>query len=153
LRPHLLWYAPAYALLIAVNAGYAFRRRERALVNDLASVAQSCLMVLVCATVAEVPLHRVAPAFLAVTAYFVGTVLYVKTMIRERDSAAYYRASVAYHLVILAVAAWLRAPVAILFTGLLARACLLPKRRLTPKQIGILEIVASALLLVAVTVR
>lgn len=151
LRPHLLWYGPAYALLLAVNAGYALRRRERALVNDLASVAQSCLMVLVCASTAEAPLERDLPAFLAVTAYFVGTVLYVKTMIRERGSAGYYRASVAYHLVILVVAAWLWAPVAFLFVGLLARAVLFPKRRLTPKQVGIGEIIASILLLVAVT--
>jgi hypothetical protein len=152
LRPSVLWYAPAYALLLAVNAGYAFRHRERALANDLASVAQSCLMVFVCATVAGAPLDRVLPAFLAVTAYFVGTVLYVKTMIRERGHVGYYRASVAYHLVILAVAAWFRAPVAILFAALLARAIVFPRRRLTPKQVGLVEIVASVLLLVAVTV-
>jgi hypothetical protein len=150
LRPAVLWYAPAYALLLAVNAAYAARQRERALVNDLASVAQSCLMVFVCATVVGVPYSRVLPAFLAVTAYFVGTVLYVKTMIRERSHAGYYRASVAYHTVILAVAAWFRLPVALLFAGLLARATILPKRRLTPKQVGIIEVVASALLVVAV---
>ena len=152
LRPPVLWYAPAYALLLAVNAVYALRHRERALVNDLASVAQSCLMVLVCATVAGVSSDRVLPAFLAVTAYFVGTVLYVKTMIRERGHAGYYRASVAYHLAILAVAAWFRAPVAILFAGLLVRAIVFPRRRMTPKQVGIIEIVASALLLVAIAV-
>jgi hypothetical protein len=152
LRPAVLWYAPAYAALLAVNAGYALRHRERALVNDLASVAQSCLMVFVGATVAGVPLDRVLPAFLAATAYFVGTVLYVKTMIRERGHAGYYRASVAYHLAILAVAAWFRAPVAILFAGLLVRAIVFPRRRMTPKQVGIIEIVASALLLVAIAV-
>ncbi|MBX6748072.1 MAG: YwiC-like family protein [Micromonosporaceae bacterium] len=150
LRPPVLWYAPAYAGLLAVNAAYALRRRERALANDLASVAQSCLMVLVCATVAGAPLDRVLPAFLAATAYFVGTVLYVKTMIRERGHAGYYRASVGYHLAILALAAWFRAPVAILFAGLLARAAIFPRRRLTPKQVGIIEIVASVLLLVAI---
>lgn len=152
LRPAVLWYAPAYALLLAVNAAYAFRHRERALVNDLASVAQSCLMVLVSTTVAGAPLGPALPVFLAVTAYFVGTVLYVKTMIRERGHVGYYQASVVYHLAILAVAAGFRAPVAILFAALLVRAIVFPKRRLSPKQVGIVEIVASALLLVAVTV-
>jgi hypothetical protein len=61
----VLLYAPAYALLIAVNAGYAWWRRERALVNDLASVAQSSLIVAVATTVAAVPpravLRRLRP--------------------------------------------------------------------------------------------
>lgn len=148
LRPQLLWYAPGYAFLLAINVAYAARRNERALLNDLSSVAQSCLMVLVCATVADMPPGHALPAFLAVTAYFTGTVLYVKTMIRERGSASYYRASVGYHLGILAVAAWLREPVAVLFALLLARAVAFPKRRMTPKQVGVIEIVASLLLLV-----
>ena len=164
LQPQLLWYAPAYALLLGINVAYAVRRNERALVNDLASVAQSCLMVLVFATVAGQTPGHVLPAFLAVTAYFTGTVLYVKTMIRERGRTGYYRASVAYHLVILAVAAGLRAPVAILFAGLLVRAYAFPqgrllplhrrggKRPMTPKQVGVIEIVACVLLLVAITV-
>jgi len=152
LRPQLLWYAPAYAFLLAVNVAYAARRDERAVLNDLASVAQSCLMVLVCATVADVPPDDVVSGFLAVTAYFVGTVPYVKTMIRERGSTGYYRASVAYHLIIFAVSAWLRAPVAILFALLLARAYAFPKTRLTPKHVGMVEILACVLLVVAVTV-
>jgi hypothetical protein len=152
LRPQVLWYAPAYALLLAVNARYAAGRNERALVNDLASVAQSCLLVFVCATVAGLPPGRVLAPFLAVTAYFAGTVLYVKTMIRERGSTRFYRASVAYHLVVLGVAAYFRAPVAVLFALLAARAYAFPKRQLTPKQVGILESVACVLLIVAVTV-
>jgi hypothetical protein len=46
-RPAVLWYAPVFAALWAVNAWYARRRLERALLNDLASVVQSCLMVFV----------------------------------------------------------------------------------------------------------
>jgi hypothetical protein len=151
LRPQLLWYAPAYATLLAVNIGYAARRDERALVNDLASVAQSCLMIFVCATVARVSPATMTAAFLAVTAYFVGTVLYVKTMIRERGSVGFYRASVAYHLAITVVAAWFHAPVAVLFVLLLVRAAVLPRRSMTPKQVGLGEIAASVLLLLAVT--
>jgi len=89
LMPRLLWYAPAYAVLLAVNVRYAARRDDRALVNDLASVLQSCLMVFVCATVAGVPLSDVAVAFAAITAYFVGSVLHVKALIRERGNPRY----------------------------------------------------------------
>jgi len=108
-------------------------------------------MVFVCATVAAMSASQVVPAFLTVTAYFAGVVLYVKTMIRERGNTGYYRASVAYHLVIFGIAAWSSPPIAILFAMLLARAYVLPQRRMTPKHVGIIEITASVLLVIALT--
>ncbi|HET8681888.1 MAG TPA: YwiC-like family protein [Micromonosporaceae bacterium] len=149
-RPAVLLYAPGYALLVAVNAGYAWRRRERALANDLASVAQSCLIVLVAGTVAAVPPRALLGVLAVMLLYFTGTVLYVKTMIRERGSVAYRRASVAYHVVALGAAAWLSLPVAAVFALLLARAWLLPGRSLAPRHVGLIEIGNCLLLLVAV---
>lgn len=151
LRPAVLWYAPAYALLLAVNAGFAWWRRERALVNDLASVAQSCVMVFVVTTVAGQPPANVAGVFAAVATYFVGTVLYVKTMIRERDNVVYRWASVGYHALALGLMAWLSLALGAVFTLLLLRAWALPGRGLAPARVGAIEIVLSALLL-AVTV-
>ncbi|BCL14587.1 membrane protein [Micromonospora sagamiensis] len=148
-RPEVLAYAPAYAFLLAVNAYHARLRRERALVNDLASVVQSCLMVLVAATVAGAGISRAALAFVAVLLFFTGTVLYVKTMIRERDNPAYHRISVIYHVLAFAVAACLDITLAVVFAVLLARAAALPRYRLTPKHVGIIEIGTSALVLLA----
>ncbi|GIJ23005.1 membrane protein [Micromonospora lutea] len=152
LRPELLWYAPAYAALLAVNVVHARRRTERALGNDLASVAQSCLMVFVCATVAGQPPGTVGTVFLAVAAYFIGTVLYVKTMIRERGNSTYYRASIGYHIISAALAAFLGLALLGVFLLLLVRAAVLPRHRLTPKQVGVTEILASVLLLLATTI-
>jgi hypothetical protein len=146
-RPGLWWFAPAYAVLLTVNVWFAWRRRERALLNDLASVVQSCLMVPVVAVVAEVT-PRWQP-FALVLLYFTGTVLFVKTMIRERGSVAYRWASVGYHLAALAAATLVGAFAALVFAGLLARAWLLPGRPMTPKQVGFVEIGASVLVLVA----
>ena len=145
--PPVLWYAPAYAALFAVNAWYAWRRQERALLNDLASVAQSCLMVFVVATVAGTPPSAVTAAFTLCAAYFLGTVLYVKTMIRERGNRAYLRWSIGYHAVACAVAAYLSPWAGALFAAFLLRAALLPGRGLSPKQVGVTEIVGSVLLL------
>ncbi|MET8838213.1 YwiC-like family protein [Micromonospora sp. NPDC004540] len=154
-RPAVLGYVPLYAALLAVNVGHARRRRERALLNDLASVGQSLLMVFVVATVAEVPPVDLVGVAAAVGAYLVGTVLYVKTMIRERGSARYRWASLAYHLVALAVAVtagWGPA-VAAVFALLLIRAGVLPGRRLTPLRVGLIEMVGTLLVLAAVVTR
>lgn len=148
-RPQVLAYAPGYAVLLLVNAYFARRRRERALVNDLASVVQSCLMVPLAVTAAGVDAVRAVPAFVVVLLYFTGTTLYVKTMIRERGNAAYVRLSVAYHVVAVAVAALLSVPVAALFAVLAVRAAVLPRFGLVPKQVGSIEIIASVLVLLA----
>ncbi|MCW3844012.1 YwiC-like family protein [Micromonospora yasonensis] len=151
-RPAVLGYAPLFAVLVAVNAVHARRRRERALLNDLASVAQSVLVVFVVATVAEVPPAALAGVAAAVGAYLVGTVLYVKTMIRERDSVGHRRASLAYHLAVTAVAVaagWGPAVVAV-FTLLLLRAALLPGRRLSPLRVGLIELAGTLLVAAAV---
>ena len=61
-------------------------------------------------------------------AYFAGTVLYVKTMIRDRGDVGRYRLSVMYHLAVCVPAAvtspWLGA----LFVALPVRAAVVPQR-------------------------
>jgi hypothetical protein len=154
-RPAVLGYAPLYAVLVAVNAVHARRRRERALLNDLASVALSVLVVFVVATVAEVPPTALLGVAAAVGAYLVGTVLYVKTMIRERDSVGHRWASLAYHLAVTAVAlaaGWGPVLVAV-FTLLLLRAALLPGRRLDPLRVGLIELAGTLLVAAAVVVH
>ncbi|MER7420647.1 hypothetical protein ABT346_28335 [Micromonospora peucetia] len=144
--------ADGTAALAAVNVGYARWRRDRSFVNDLAFVAQCGLLGLVVATVAEMPWTGVAGVTFVVLGYLVGTVLHVKTMIRERDSVRYRWVSWTYHAVA-AVAAvlWASVPVAVLFTLLLARAALLAGRRVTPKRVGLVETACALLVLVAVT--
>ncbi len=149
-RPQLLWFGLVYVPLLLVNAVYAGRRLERAVVNDLASVVQSSVMLLVAAAVAGVPVAQVWTPFLAVLAYFTGTVLYVKTMIRERGSTAYLRASILFHAAVFAGAWWVHPLLGAFFGLALVRASVLPGRDLRPKQVGILEIVLSALLVVVV---
>jgi hypothetical protein len=149
-RPQVLWYAPAYAVLLAVNTWYAWRRRERALTNDVAAVLQSCLMVLVVATVAGTAPARVLAVFGLCVAYFAGTVFYVKTMIRERGNPAYRRWSIGYHLLAFAVACCLGPWIAALFGWLLVRAAVLPGRDWHPKRVGVVEI-ANCLVLLACT--
>jgi len=154
-RPAVVWYAPPFALLAAVNVGHARGRRERALLNDLASVAQSVLVVFVVGTVSGAAPATLAGVAAAIAGYLVGTVLYVKTMIRERGSAGYRWASAAYHLAVLVVAVlagWGSALVAV-FALLLLRAALLPRRPLAPVRVGVIELAGALLVLGAVVAR
>lgn len=152
LRPGVLWYAPAYALLLAINVTYAARRDERAVLNDLASVLQSCLMVFVCATVAGARPGQFVVPFAVITAYFVGTIFHIKALIRERGNARYRYASIGYHVLAAVGAAFVGPIFAVVFALLALRAIILPSLRLRPGGIGIVEIVASVAVLVAVLI-
>ena len=151
-QPALLWYGPGYALLLAVNVAHSSRRDERALVNRLVAVAQSCLLVPVCATVAGAPLTAVATTVAVLAAYLTGSVLHVKTMIRERGSVGHRRASVGFHLLAAGGAWWLGPVAAGVFALLLIRAWALPGRRLRPVHVGVVEIGASLLVLIVAVV-
>jgi hypothetical protein len=149
-RPGLLVWAPAFVLVLAVNAFYSWRRDDRAVVNDLVSVALGSLMLPVTAMAGGVPPSTLWPAFALVLLYFAGTVFYVKTMIRERGNSTYLRTSAVFHAVA-AVVAWLIAwPLGLLFAAFFVRAVLAPRYRLSPKQIGLVEMGSSAALLVLV---
>ncbi|MFK0231909.1 YwiC-like family protein [Streptomyces vinaceus] len=145
--PWLLLAAAAAAPFVAVNTWYAGRGRERAPANGLAAVVPACGMLLVAAGLGGLPAAAAWRPALACLLYFAGTVPYVKTMIRERNSRSYRRASVAFHAAALAVAACLSPWLAVPFAAYLARAALLPGRALKPPAVGAIEIVCSAALL------
>jgi hypothetical protein len=156
--PTVLVFVPAFVVLGAVNVAYAARRRDRALPNDLAFVVQSCLVTFVVPVAAGLPAGPLLGPFVACLLYLVGTVLYVKTMVRERGSAAYRRASTAYHAAAvpaaaLVVSAWVGAA----FVVFLARAVVLPRRAVGVKavgvkQVGLLELACSVLLLATLAI-
>ncbi|HWS58914.1 MAG TPA: YwiC-like family protein [Actinotalea sp.] len=167
----LLRWGVVYAPLLAASLGYSWRRADRSLVNDLLMVLAASLMAVVAhATSAPAAvwtgLGGVAgwlPGGSDPTAwslagvllgYFAGTVLYVKTMIRERGNRRMYVTSVAYHLGLAAVVlvAGVRgstvAGLALLFAALAVRAAVVPRvwPRATPRAVGLGEVAASVLL-------
>lgn len=97
---------------------------------------------------------------LVITAYFIGTIFYVKTCIRERRSTGYLVVSIGYHavwvavVIVLATAGPVRWAHALVWVVLLARAWAVPlinrRRRITPKELGIGEIAASVAVLLTI---
>ncbi len=154
----LLGWVPVFAALLTPALVLTARGRERSTLSGGLTTAAASLLVLVIAhpdptgLLAAGPASRAPVAAALVFAYFFGTVLYVKSNIRERGNRAYQAGSVGWHaLVTLAavglalggVASW---ALAVLFGLGTVRAWVVPRLRrpLIPLRIGLLEIVFSA---------
>jgi hypothetical protein len=150
-HPWLVVAGACLAPFLIVSTGYAWFNRERSLVNGFIAMVPACAMTVVAYRLGAGDITWPAwAAALAFLLYFAGTVLYVKTMIRERGSRGYWWASGIYHAVCVGLAAvldpWLTLP----FAWYLARAIILPARRLRPAIIGALEVLGSVALLIAI---
>jgi hypothetical protein len=146
-------------LVIAVPAAMLVFRgarpgTRRDLANSLAQVAQALVLVPATALVSgDAEPARVLAGTLVAAGYLVGSVLVVRSVIRERGNDAFAAASVGFHVLLVALAAViLPTPYAIVAAGLAARAIAVPllQRRLAagptplrPVQVGVVEMVAS----------
>lgn len=172
LQPALVVWSLPFAPLIAISLWCSYQRRDRSLLNDGVTVLAACLMLPVAysAGLPHTPLPDVAgwlgqpgpvgwPAVWAATglvlAYFLGTVLYVKSLIRRRGDRRFLAASVGYHalvtVIMLVVAAATRGAdagpwwwaAAIVFALLTVRAWWVPRTAAKPLQFGLGEFAAS----------
>lgn len=147
LNPDLFRMAPMFVPMLLVNIRYAKRNRERSLINDLAAIIQFSLMVFVAyQTGGGGNWFLAAQLFLFSVLYFLGTAVYVKTIIREKHNPKYYWFSIGYHAALLAAAAFfypllLSVPLVVL----LVRTIWSPRVKLTVKQFGMLEIAYSVI--------
>jgi hypothetical protein len=146
----LLILGPAGGVsLIAAKLG-----RVRGIVAGFAQVAEALVLVPAAATLAG-PFDPAAvgkAAFLAAV-YLVGTVLAVRSVIREQKNAGFAAVSVSFHLAATTIAAVLLSPPFVVLLGLLAiRAALLPivqrrrrdtARPLRPVLVGLVEMAGA----------
>ena len=144
LEPGLLRWAPCFLLPLGVGLLASARRDERSLWSGVSTTVGSSLMTLVAFDAGggvDLPRAWLLAGILA--AYFAGTVFYVKTLIRERDNALYYWLSVGFHSAATLALIPLCPPLTPVFAALTARAAIAPAFRITPKQAGVGEIVAT----------
>lgn len=176
--PALLRWAPVFGGLLAVSLLCAHRRADRSWLNDAVTVGAAMLMTVVAAGLGThgtphargpvldtwVPPGAGDPAAWAATAalagYFLGTVPYVKTLLRERGDRRVLAVSIGYHAAVLvaALVVAVAAPragtvaLAVVAAGLLVRAVVVPRRRPWPsaKAIGLGEVAATVVVTAAV---
>lgn len=145
--PAVSWWLAVLGPVIAIALILAKRRNERALLGGMLTVGAGCLMLLVARfpdpfQVVGAPDAALAFSLAALLfGYFAGSVLYVKTLLRERGSRSWLTASLLWHLCWLAISAATR-PLAgsgwtAFFAAALVRAWYLPRRlRTAPVRIG-----------------
>ncbi|GAA4389097.1 YwiC-like family protein [Ornithinibacter aureus] len=144
LDPGLLRWAPLFVAPTAIGLVASARRDERSLWSGLATSIGSSLMVLVAYDAGSgTDWERAWLLTGILAAYFAGTVLYVKTMIRERGDERFHWLSALAHgaatVAMTGVDPWL----VLVFALLTIRAAALPAYRLSPKAVGIGEVVAT----------
>lgn len=155
LRPWLLWVGVVLLIAWGVSLWLTRTGHERGASNDLLLVAQASLAVpLMWGIVNDDPRlgvgdPRAADAWLAALicgVYFTGTVLHVKSLIRESDDRRWAVGSRVYHVLALAmglISPWLLLP----FGAAAVRAFAVPAGS-RPAVIGGVEIGVSALVVI-----
>ncbi len=149
LEPKLIGYGVLLLIAFMVPAHYAKAKNERALLNDIVAILLFCSFIYPVVYVSagsQADWTRITLLFVLLGLYFIGTALYVKTVIREKKNPRYYSASIVYHILLIPFAAWLSPPLAGVFTVLLLRAILLPRLKLKVKHTGMAEIGFALLL-------
>lgn len=162
LRPEWISWGVVFAPLVTLSLWLSWRRRDRTLLSGACTVAAASLLPMVMVSDGLWP-WSVPPGMVGVSlvcfGYFFGTVLYVKTIIRERGSRAWVVASVAWHLVWIPASLALPEPLpgvllASFFGLMAARAGIVPwlgplrGRNFSARAVGVGEFAATTLLLV-----
>ncbi len=160
--PELLGWVAGFGPLIGAALWLVATRRERSFTSGALTVVAAALMTLVVRFVTPqellaawgTPAGTVAVAQAAlVLGYLVGTVLAVKTMIRERGKPGWVAASIGWHLAVAVLAGWLSASGVLgpgwllLFVAVGIRAAVMPllasRQPLRPLIVGLVEIVLT----------
>ncbi len=144
LDPGLVRWVPLFVVPLGVGLYASVRREDRSLWSGLATSAGSSLMTLVAYDAGGGTDWTRAWLLTGVlAAYFAGTVFYVKTMIRERGNPRYRWWSVGVHAAATVAMARVSWPLVVVFALLTLRAALVPTRQLSPRAVGIGEVVAT----------
>lgn len=161
----LLWWLPVAVPLAALAIWLAAQRQDRAVLSGFATVAMAVGMGLVARFTTPAELVADWPSglgdlaiFIALFAYFFGTVWHVKALIRERGQARSRRRTMAWHLactvlsIVSAIAGWTSIWWIVFYVLLTARTWWMTRPELTgkikPAQIGVTEIVLSLIALI-----
>ncbi|WP_239740035.1 MULTISPECIES: YwiC-like family protein [unclassified Mammaliicoccus] len=149
-KPVTIWIFLLMVPLSLLNAYFAKKKNERAFTNDLIAVLIFCLFGVISAllNVSITDVQSWLPVFILSFLYFFGTILYVKTMIREKKSVKYKWSSWIYHLCIVVVGFFIHPLVMLMYIPSLIRSVVLYGKKIKIMHVGLIEIANSVFVLV-----
>lgn len=156
-RPWILVPGAVVAAIWSISLWLTWIGRERGITNDLLlTVLASIAAPLMWAVANGEPSVAAVPRTLWLAAvvcllFFTGSVLHIKSLIREADDRRWHWASVAFHVLALVIAVTISWWLAIPFTAALVRTAVI-RPGLRPGQLGAIETVVSVLLVVCTAI-
>lgn len=154
-RPSIVHFGLLMVPFFIINAIFSTKNKDRALMNDFSAIFAFSIAGLATSYLGlgVITAHSVL-LFLSSVLFFIGCTFYVKTMIREKRNMHFKWISWVYHILIPAVwvisGFWITA---IAYIPSLIRSILFYGKSLSPKQIGIYEIINSAIFFMVMTIQ
>jgi hypothetical protein len=154
-RPWLLLAAGLLAVLWGLGLAVAARRGERSMANDLLLVAQAVAAVPMTVAVVAGPAALAGDlagltttCTLVVAGYLAGSVIHVKSLLREAGNSSFRRLNLGWHAAALVASTLVSPWWAVGFVPALVRALVL-RPGLRPGAIGGVEAIVSVLMVIA----
>ncbi|MFJ7729376.1 YwiC-like family protein [Neobacillus sp. NPDC097160] len=139
-----------------INAYYTSKNQDRAFMNDMSAIFAFSIAGLASSYLGQgvVTFEAIIFTFLTSVLFFLGCTFYVKSMIREKKNTKFKWISWSYHLLL--VVGWFVCGywiAALAFIPSLLRAIIFYGKKLSPKQIGIYEIINSAIFFIIIVIQ
>ena len=146
----VLYFMFAMLPFVAVNIYFTKKKDERNLWNDLAGILIFALAGMGSYYFSDRTFdEKIWWVALYPSLFFIGTTLYVKSMMRERKNPLYLKASIIFHvLCVLGCLFTQQYVLSLAFVPALIRAIYLPTKKLSVKQVGLIEFGTSAIFLI-----
>lgn len=132
----LQFFVPIFPLVL-VQIHYAKQKDERNLWNDIAGILTFGVVGMASFYLATDALNFAI--LLHPTLFFIATTFYIKSVARERKNPRYLKLSIGSHALLGLVYGVIGSPIFWAYLFGLLRAVVVPKRKLSIKQIGLLE--------------
>lgn len=127
-----------------LNMYFSKMNKDRAFLNDMSAILAFSMSVFAVAIVGGGTFDKESLLLWTYSVlFFTGSTFFVKSMIREKKNPAFRWMSWFYHILTFVVVAVIKGMISLAFLPSVVRAIVLYGRKLTPIQIGILEIVNS----------
>lgn len=146
----IIYFVIAMLPLLLVNIYYVKKKDERALLNDFAAIFIFAIAGMGAYYFSHRTFdHEIWLVALYPTLFFMGTTLYVKSVLRERKNPRYLWASFLFHLLCILLFLYVEQFwLALCYVPPFVRAMYFPKLKLSVKQVGIGEVVFAVLFFV-----